>query len=155
MNAEKIKDVFSTFHDGEIAGWEGDKTCLRLKIECEYLAELINPVFNHFHLEITEVQQLIFIPWMNPIELTQEYFVELKDMFQANLEILSAEIANDLVKIYCNQHDTSFDYCGGTLCLNCNDISIFDQRGKEMTIDQLAAISNSYWNKNSNDPNRA
>jgi hypothetical protein len=84
---------------------------------------------------------------MNPIELEQEYFIELKDIFQTGLDILSAEIENGIVKVSCNQSDTSFDYCGGTLYICCKDSKIYDQSKSELTIDRLDQICKEYWDE--------
>lgn len=146
-NTENVRDIFSIFHDGTIAGWKGDKSSLTLKIECQYLAEKIDPTFEDFFVELTDIGKLVLVVWMNSIELEQEYFVELKDIFQAELEILSAEIENDLIKVSCNQSDTTFDYFGGTLYISCKDIKVFDQNRVELTIDRLDQICKQYWDK--------
>ncbi len=82
---------------------------------------------------------------MNRIELEQEYFVELREIFQAELNILSAEIKDDSVIVSCNQSNENFDYCGGTLYISCNGIKIYDQNKTELTIDRLDQISKEYW----------
>ena len=146
-NIETVQNIFSILHDGTITGWTGDKNLLTLKVSCQYLAEKINPTFEDFFIELVDITKLSLEPWMNPIELEQEYFVEPKEMFEAELEILSAEVENDCVKVTCNQHDTSFDYCGGTLYISCEDINVYDQNKKELTIDKLDEICKEYWNK--------
>jgi hypothetical protein len=146
-NIEKISDVFSIFHDGSIVAWGGDKNLLRLKIECLYLAELIDPSYEYFHINLLDVEQLMLEPWMNPKELPQEYYKINSQIFQAELELLSTEIDGNIVKVYCNQHDMSFNYCGGVLFLKCSDVEIYDQAGKEMTLDELDVVCRQYWNK--------
>ena len=108
-STENVRDIFSILHDGTIIGWIGNRNLLTLKVGCQYLAERIDPKFDDFFIELINISKLVLVPWMNPIELEQEYFVELNDIFQAELDILSAEIENDFVKVSCNQSDTSFD----------------------------------------------
>ena len=146
-NTEDIRDIFSIPHDGTITGWEGDKQLLTLKIGCQYLAERINPAFEYFFVELTGICRLTLVPWMNPAELEQEYFVELKDIFQAELDILSAEVENDFVKVSCNQGDSTFDYCGGTLYVGSEGIKIFDESKSELSIDRLDQICREYWDE--------
>jgi len=109
------------------------------------LAEGIEPTFEDFFIELVGINKLALVPWMNPIELEQEYFVELRKIFQAELDILSAEIEGDSVKVSCNQSNTKLDYCGGTLYISCNGIKIYDQNRTELTIDRLDQISKEYW----------
>ena len=125
--------------------WTGDKNRLTLKIGCQYLSERIDPSFDFFFLDLFDVSRLALVPWMNPIELEQEYFAEFKDIFQAELDILSADIEEDFVKIFCNQSDPDFNYSGAVLYLNCAEIKIFDQEKRELTMDVLDNICKEYW----------
>ena len=82
---------------------------------------------------------------MNPPDLQQITIVEASDIFQAELEILSAEIENDFVKITCLQANTGFKYSGGTLLLSCKAIKILDQDRRELTINEFDQICKEYW----------
>ncbi len=144
-NFEKIRDIFSILHDGTIISVIGDKRFLSLKISCQYLAERIDETFEYFFVDLIEIDRLALVPWMNPAELEQEYLVDIPEIFKANLDILSADIENDLIKVTCNQSDPKFDYCGGTLYLNCKDIKIFDQDKNELTVEVLDTIRKAYW----------
>lgn len=146
-NTENVRDIFSILHDGTIIGWEGDKSLLTLKVGCQYLAERIDPAFETFFIKLTDISRLALVPWMNPIELQQEYFVELSDIFQTELDILSTEAENNLVKVSCNQRDISFNYCGGTLYIACKDIKVYDQNRNEVSIEKLDQICKEYWDE--------
>ena len=143
---EDIRDIFSILHDGATSTWAGDKDFLTLKVNCEYLAERIDKSFKSFFVEFRQIDKLELHPWMNPIALPQILLTEIKDIFKAELEILSAVIEDDFVKITCNQHNLDFDYCGGTLLLNCKKTKIFDQARRQLTIGEFDKISNDYWN---------
>jgi hypothetical protein len=149
-NLEKIRDFFLILHDGTIESWVGDNNKLTLKIGCQYLSERIEPSFDFFFIDLFDINKLALIPWMNPIDLEQEYFTKPKDIFQAKLDILSADVDEDFVKVACNQSDPSFSYCGGTLQLSCKDIKVFDEKKRELTIDFLGNICKEYWDEFSN-----
>jgi hypothetical protein len=93
------------------------------------------------------VDKLELDPWTNPIDAPTIVKTNFADIFKAELEILSADIKDGIVVITCNQHDTSFDYCGGNLTISCQAIKVFDQNKKELTIDQLEEICKNYWDE--------
>ena len=144
-NTENVRDIFAILHDGTIVEWTGDRKFLTLKVGCQYLAEKIDTSFEYFFIDLVDIGKIALVPWMNPAELEQEYFVELRDIFQAELDILSADIENDLVKVSCNQRDSDFDYCGGTLYIDCKDIKIYDEQRNDLTIDRLEQTCKDYW----------
>ena len=146
-NTEYVRDIFSILHDGTIVEWTGNKDFLTLKIGCQYLAEKLDPTFEYFFIDLIDISKLALVPWMNPITLEQEYFVELKDVLQAELDILSAEIDNDSVKISCTQRDSNFHFCGGALYINCKGSKVYDQNKNEVAIDKLHQICNEYWDE--------
>ena len=144
-----LADTFSIFHDGTITDWSGDRHHLRLTIECEYLAELIDPTFDTFFVELFEIDFLEFEPWPNPADLPVVLKTDLHAIFLAELEILHAnEKENGCVEIVCNQHDSRYDYCGGRLLISCLSVSVTDQLNNPLTIDELDIICNRYWNRN-------
>lgn len=144
---DDIRDVFSIFHDGGISNFELTEIGIRLTIECEYLAELIDPDFKTFYVEFWNLQKLELDPWMNPIELEKVIKTEPEEIFKTELEILSAEIENEYVKVTCIQHDNNFDYCGGHLLISAETFKVENERKQEMTIDELDSVCNTYWSK--------
>ena len=144
---EDIRDVFSIFHDGTIETWNGNRESLKLKIDCEYLANKIDKSYRIFYVEFEQIDKLEFIPWMNPIKNYQILDTNIETVFQTSLEILSAEIENKIVKITCNQSNNDFDYWGGILLVNSKSVKIFDEKNNELTIDKLDEICNEYWNE--------
>jgi hypothetical protein len=144
---EDIRNIFSILHDGTISAWAGDKDLLTLTVDCEYLAERIDKSFDKFYVDLIKVNKLEFDPWTNPIDLPTITKTDYPDIFKADLEILSADIKDDVVVITCNQHDTSFDYCGGNLTISCQTIKVFDQNKNELTIEQFGEICKNYWDE--------
>jgi hypothetical protein len=145
---DDIEDIFSIFHDGVIESYNGNVKVLTLTVNCQYLAELINPTFTKFYIRLENISMLNFTTWPNPLYLPVLTLTDLKDIFESDLEILSVDIeSNDFVNIACNQHDMAFDYCGGNLKLSCDKIEIFDEEFRRLTIDELDVICKYYWNK--------
>lgn len=148
MNAtENIRDIFSILHDGTISAWTGDRNFLTLTIDCMYLAEQIDKSFDTFYVELYNIDKLELIPWTIPVDLPPVTKTEFADIFKAELEIRSADIKDNAVVVSCNQHDTSFDFCGGTLTIHCQAIKVYDQDKNELTIDQFGEISRNYWDE--------
>jgi len=142
---QDIRDIFSILHDGTISGCTGDKELLTLTVDCEYLAERIDKSFDLFYVYLINVNKLELDPWTNPSDLPTIIKKDYQEIFKAGLEILSAEIKDDDVVITCNQHDTSFDYCGGNLIISCQAIKVSDQNKNELTIEQFGEICKNYW----------
>ena len=144
---EEVRDIFSILHDGTISSWNGDATSLMLTVECQYLAELIDPSFDRFYVELDEIKELSLLTWPNPADLLEQKLKLLQDIFAAELEILSAEIEEGRTVVVCNQHDTKFDYCGGSLVIDCVTVKIYDQSETVLTVERLNEICKSYWSR--------
>ena len=144
---EEVRDIFSILHDGTISSWNGDATSLTLTVECQYLAELIDPSFDRFYVELDVVKELFLSTWPNPADLPEQKLEQLKDVFAAELEILSAEIEDGRTVVVCNQHDTKFDYCGGSLVIDCATVKVYDQSKTALTVERLNEICKSYWDR--------
>lgn len=89
---QDISDIFSIFHDGSIESYSGDYQLLTLKVGCLYLAELIDPTFEYFYLELAEIEVLEFDSWTSPPERPNILKTELADIFQSDLEIMEGEV---------------------------------------------------------------
>lgn len=142
-----IRDVFSIFHDGGIVDCEGDLDKMTLTIQCNYLAELINPDFENFYVDLIGITKLHFDPWMNPIDLDKIEFNSHEEFLKVGLEILSSDIKDDYVLITCNQYDADLDYCGGNLMISATDFGLYDHDKNVMTIEELDSICILYWDK--------
>lgn len=145
-NKENIADTFYAFHDGDIIFEKEDNGNQIWKIECEYLAEMINPKFKLFWIKIYNCKFLQFEPWMNPIELPKEIWTSIKDIFKTELEISSAKEKEGIVEVSCNQHNSDFNFCGGKLSIDCEGIEVFDEHWNLIESDKLGEICNLYWN---------
>lgn len=128
-------------HDGSIRDWSGDRHCLTLQVDCQYLAELIDPSFESFFVELAQIETLHFDAWAEPTRT----MTDLDGIFQNDLEILSAASKENRVEITCSCWEPGFR--GGTLFLSARSINIFDQQRRELTTAELAGICKKYWDK--------
>jgi hypothetical protein len=142
MNADQdIRDLFTILHDGTITAWEGDTNILTLKVDCIYLAERIDRQFEQFFIRLENISLLRLETW----ETHTQIFTQVSDIFRAELEIMSAEVKEDHVAVFCDQFDLNVSYCGGTLRIKCESYRIMDQSHSELSLDELKAISTAYW----------
>ena len=140
---ERITLVFNCLHDGTISAWTGDLALLTLTVNCRYLAELLDPAFDSFVVQLSDITRFEMETWANPgIEI--QIKTEPAHVWKDELEILSAEKENDYVKIAFNQPDLTQGYCGASLVIKASDIKIFDQQFRELSIEQLVTITNNY-----------
>lgn len=144
---ENIANVFYAFHDGDIIFEKEENSTQIWKIECEYLAEMINPKFKLFWIKIYNCNYLQFEAWMNPIELPNEIWTSTKEIFKTELEILSAKVNDFKIEISCNQLNTDLNFSGGQLFFGCEGIEIFDQEWNMIKEDELKQLVNEYWDK--------
>jgi hypothetical protein len=142
---EEISDLFSILHDGGINAWSGDKNQLTLTVGCQYLAERIDPSFDHFFLEFYQVTELELSTWPRQIELPSRVLLTPGEIFEGNLEILSPSFENDKLLIACYQHDPDLDYSGANLTIHAASFKIFDQARNELSLAQLDKIAEEYW----------
>ena len=144
---DNLRDFFSILHDGTISAWAGDKNMLTLTIDCQYLAERIDESFEKFYLELFNLDKLELTPWTNPVDIPTVIKTDLEDVFKTELEIISADIKDNMVVVKCNQNNTDFDYCGGDLTISCQTIKFCDQHKNDLTIEQFQEICKNYWNE--------
>ena len=143
---EDLRDVFTIFHDGTIEETTFNSNDLVLKVQIEYLAQLIDPSFNWFELTLLKVQSLSFKPWAGSTkELT-----DIKTIFDLDLSIRSTQIDEEgrlVIHVTCDE-PTEGSYGGGELRLRCENFSISDQQRNPLTLDELKCHSTIYWNDN-------
>ena len=140
---EKIANAFYAFHDGDIIFEKEDALNQTWKIECRYLAEMINPKFYFFWVKIFECKEIQFFPWKEPIECWRD----IQKISETELEISSAKVIENKIEINCHQHNSKFDFQGGEIILDCKGIEIYDQNWKLLNYDVLRKICKDYWDK--------
>jgi len=142
---QDVADVFSGFHDGVITGFEGDYEKLILIMECQYIAEKVNPNYERFYIELLSVEKLEFDTWRSTEKHPEKILSDLRQIFQTELEIMTGKVDDDHVFILCRVDDIDYGYTGGIIRMNCNGIKIHDQGGDELSLGSFHEIVSGYW----------
>lgn len=138
---QEIADIFATFHDGGIESWEGNFSELKLKIDCIYLAQMINPDYEYFFVTLKGIELLEFHPWEQPIRK------KLSDVLSPELEIAYSKIEDNIVKVSCHQYDKDLGDAGGELWIKAKSISVQNEDKISISPEDLYALRRKYWNK--------
>ena len=140
--AEQIADVFSILHDGYISTEGITQETTKWKIQCQYLASIINPSFDHFFIEFNGLEELSFTPWWN--DETKESFGSLSEL-SCSLEILSAKSESDVIEITFNHSKNDPNFAGGVYNFKAESIQILDQENNPLDHEALDNLAMKYW----------
>jgi len=139
MKLEEQRDIFNIFHDGSIVSISDQNNLLTLKIEIQYLAELISEEFDHFFVDLISCDILKFINWGN-----EKTILDIQIISKLEPEILNCDKeVTDMLRILCALSIGP----GGELWIKTKEIKIFDQKKNEITIDELRRICKKYWDR--------
>ncbi|MCP4550825.1 MAG: hypothetical protein GY834_02025 [Bacteroidetes bacterium] len=104
---ENICEVFSIFHDGDITYHEISGNNLLLEIEIQYLAQRIDETFIKFILTLNNICNISFEPWLDETDEGKVILTKLEEIFNPELEILSAEKQENKIKVACSKTEKS------------------------------------------------
>jgi hypothetical protein len=159
MTAPKeIAEVFGILHDGCIAGGTKVDHTVELVVEIEYLAERIRPSDRSLTIRIDDLEHIRFTPWTDEGHTLISEVTDFTAIATLDLGVLSAEAEGSMVKIACTQERPNLGYCGGILEIAAGGCRVFDESGRESTLEELRRLSDDYWsdwaarNKNHNKP---
>ncbi|WP_406684356.1 hypothetical protein N1F78_01095 [Seonamhaeicola sp. MEBiC1930] len=141
---ENIRSTFSIFHDGTICGFENYSDKIKLKIDCYYLSERINPGFECFYVELIKPTKLEFEPWSDK-GFSRKTISDLKIISQWEYNIFTCKIENGNYQIDVEIEDPKTALIGGSIIFDCYGIKVYDQSLNELTFSKLAELSKSYW----------
>ena len=142
---DQIADVFSILHDGIISTKQIKQEQSKWKINCQYLAAIINPSFDHFFIEFKGLEEFSFTPWWN--DETRESYNSIKDI-ECSLEILDAKVESGIIVITFNHSSTEPNFAGGLYNFKVDSIQIFDQENKTLEYEDLDNLAMKYWISN-------
>ncbi len=142
MNLEDIRYLFNIFHDGGLTISSFKNEELELRIEIQYLAELIKPTYNFFYLTLESCENLELIPW----EEDRPKIVEVNEIFKYELEILEARIKDGKINIQgiANEGDIHNEF-GATLSFNVKEVAIKDNELNPVSLSKMQEIWKQYW----------
>ena len=121
IDKEDIRRTFSIFHDGTICGFEKESNQLKLKIDCYYLSERINPKFECFYLDLIGLKELDFTPWSEN-GLPRKSISDLEAIRQLEYNIFTCKIENGKYQIDVEIEQPKTALIGGSLNFDCKGI---------------------------------
>lgn len=138
MEPNQIRNVLLCFYEGffEELSWNGRD--LNIKVECSYLAELMNPSYKYFYGTIKNVKAFYFAPWDDE----EGIISDVRELQNLKLDILGIELDETTLKIYSN---CSHSYTGGNLFLEASAIRIYDEMFEELNPVLLQDLCEKYW----------
>ena len=142
---QEIEELFNILHDGVIETAKLTNSDLKLTIDIQYLAELINKRYELIIVVLTSIKKVAFEPWTNEFK-TDSSWIEL---FDSEIEIIKTE-TNEIgeIIIHSRCHNAKkYGFEGGQLLLDCEDYKIFDEVGTPLPLTKLKEISSYYWNE--------
>jgi hypothetical protein len=145
--AAELSTLFSALHDGEIASAKGTAERLTLRIDCQYLAELFQPDFYFFYVELTSVLEFSFTSWEEPALTTTGVVPALAIILQGEFEIASAQVAKGKAVISLLGTSQPGNSRGGNLAIDCQQITLFNQNKRALTLNALQQAARGYWNQ--------
>jgi len=141
-----ISHLFSIFQDGVIVSGYNDIGRCTLMIEVRYLAEMIDPSFKQFKVEIEnfdgydfDALQMLDEQGNKPAPLTLTF----DQVVNLNLAITGAIVSIGKVAISTLNEDS--DPPGGDFMFYGSSAKIYDETGKEWSLDQLDSLAEEYW----------
>ncbi|MFX1238851.1 MAG: hypothetical protein ACFFAS_07235 [Promethearchaeota archaeon] len=140
MNLEEQREIFNIFHDGTIINVERQDSDILLKIDIEYIAQILNETYKFFYLKLINCRFFKFVDWDD-----NEIIDNLVMISEMEPEILSCDVVLDGVKIFCILSMVS----GGAIHFEAEHIKIYDHAKIEISLDKLVSSCEEYWN-NSN-----
>jgi hypothetical protein len=143
---ENIRSSFSLFHDGTICGFENYPEKLRLKVDCYYLSERINPEFECFYVELYKPTDFLFEPWSDE-DFPRKTITDLNTISQSEYNIFTCKIEKEKYHLDVEIEEPKTALIGGTLSFDCDGIKIYDQSNNEMSFEQLSNLSQQYWSE--------
>lgn len=142
-NKENQAQLFSIFHDGTLSF----NTFQHWAVDCQYLAEKLNPTYSSFILELHGIKILSFHPWFQDTTTPSEIWQEPSQIISLELEILGAELVQNEIKIFCQDDFAQEEVVGGELYLEVEGITLFTQEKELFSLAELKDLATDYWTK--------
>ncbi len=147
MNAAtELSEIFSVLHDSTIESAKGEREHLTLRVGCQYLAELLNPSFYFFYVELIGISEFTFISWEEPTVATVDTTAALALVLAADLEIVNAKAEHERTIISCIE-PSSANGNGGELIIGCQQVILYDQEKRKLPLETLRTVANDHWER--------
>lgn len=148
----ELASLFTILHDGTIESFTGNTKKLNLKISCQYLAELINPSFEYFYIQLIEIDFIELQTFKNisnfeNFEKTAVVLTAPSDIFNEEIDLYRAETNNGHVEINCWQVNIGLNYIANCLRLNCERFTVQDHDHNLINIELLKNLKANHRHK--------
>ncbi|MEK7298228.1 MAG: hypothetical protein AAB069_10055 [Planctomycetota bacterium] len=144
--SQNIADTFSIFSDGIIVNHFCNGNRLTLNVEIPYLARCICPEFLGFTIELINIKNICFKTWPSEAGDKERILVNPAHIFKTGLEIVESKVRNGCVEVLCTNPIEEDDFCGGALNFEAETVVIFDDSGRQYSLEELSSISEKYLN---------
>ena len=143
---QNIADTFSIFSDGIIVNHICKGNRLTLNVEIPYLARCICPEFLGFTIELINIKNICFKTWPSEAGDKERILVNPAHIFKTGLEIVESKVGNGCVEVLCTNPIEEDDFCGGALNFEADSVVVFDDSGRQYSLEELSSISEKYLN---------
>ena len=132
---ENLRALFAVFHDGRVNLRSKADASLEVSIQIRYLTQRINPEYTRFILSLREMGMFSYQPWVPPDQVQSKAITDPTIVFGFNLELISSDIKENRLAIWCNANPDDEGFSCGELSLNAQSAAVFDESGREYTLD--------------------
>jgi protein tyrosine phosphatase len=135
--------IFNIFHDGVFLSLEREKENMHFQIQIQYLAEMIDPMYTYFTGVLQNCRHFSLQVWNDENRNYED--IDMISSLLMNLEISRAVFENENVLVHCLSEENG--NAGGSLIFSCENIVIFDEGKRKISIEELQEIYHRYWKK--------
>ncbi len=140
---DQLAELFSIFHDGWIASIRVESPDLVLTVNIRYLTERAVPGSTSFVMRLCAVERFAFTPWATSGAAPERVLTVPDDIAAAELEILDGVPTAHDVLVICLWPGSSAS--GGELSVVAGGAAVFDESGREWTLEALRELARQYW----------
>ncbi len=145
-NKETMAQVFSNLHDGTLyLDMTPTEAYHCWKVDCEYLAERIQPQYTLFWIKVYGLKKFVFHPWLRDLEAPEIVLTAPTALSQIALGIYEATVKEGEVTLVLEDSYEAANFAGGTLVIACQGIELLDQAWKPIEAVALGKLANAYW----------
>jgi len=142
---EEIVEIFSLLHDGYLEFIEGNVSELRINISIGFLVKYINQDYTSLIIVLTDISGIEYEDWSD----SKTIYFDLETIISiANgIWLTQSDFSND-GRIGIHGHGGNSNdktSCGGSIFFNCEKYRIIDDRGNDLSLNQLKHLNTLYW----------
>ena len=102
---------------------------------------------------VKQCKKYSFKTWPSEAGDKERHVVDPAHIFETRLEIIEGNVRNGCIEVVCSNPVEEYDFCGGELNFEADTAAVFDDGGKQYSLEELAAISKSICGNGQSDKN--